>query len=163
MYKSSKLIPFERKQMSDHQAFVDARNAKLSANTRKLFAEFDEILTDILTVKNDAVPEAFRNGISADETVTMAALVKKTTPKAKSVREQRAISVKFETVNGERVITESTPERLAAIENYRKQSESGIDELSYDVDDYHHYKSLMTFATVMVKAGILEEDDFTED
>jgi hypothetical protein len=149
--------------MADHQAFVDARNAKLSANTRKLFAEFDEILTDVLTVKNDALPEAFRNGSTADKTTTMASLVKKTTPKAKPVRELRSESVKFETVNGERVITEFNPARLAAIENYRKQAEAGAETLTYDVDDYNHYNAMMTFAKVMVSAGILSEDDFTED
>lgn len=149
--------------MSDRQARFEARQATLSANGKKLFSEFDSLLADILTVKNEAIPEAYRNRVSANGTTTMESLVKKTSPKVKSVSEQRAVSVKFETVNGERVITESTPERLAAIENYRKQAESGVDELSFDVDEHRLYRAQMTFATVMVKAGILSEEDFEED
>lgn len=149
--------------MSDRQARFEARQATLSANGKKLFSEFDALLADVLTVKNEALPEQFRNRVSADETTTMESLVKKTTPKAKSVSEQRAVSVKFETVNGERVITESTPERLAAIEAYAAQVAAGNEELTFDVDEHRLYRAQMTFATVMVKAGILSEEDFEED
>lgn len=149
--------------MTDHQAFVDARNAKLSANTRQLFAEVDEALADVLTVANESIPEAYQSHKYDDETTDFNHLIKKTQVKTKTKRELRGISVKFETVNGKREIVESTPERLAAIENYRKQVEAGCEKLSYDVDEDGEYRHLMAFAKVAVAAGILSEDDFVEE
>ena len=69
---------------------------------------------------------------------------------SKPERDPRSVSVKFAKVDGKRVITQATPERLAAIEKYRKQIANGED-IEYEVNDYKQYNAERNFYLAMMR------------
>ena len=75
----------------------------------------------------------------------------------------RAVQIQFTTANGERVPEKNSlrADRLAVLENYRKQNENGAEEITYDVNDDKQFSSMLDFISDAAKMGItiLSEDD----
>lgn len=75
---------------------------------------------------------------------------------AAKIAKRRETSVKFDNDGN---ITSATPERLAALENYRKQVEANGEnenDIEYDVNDTRLTRNMIAFATAM-------EVDFNDD
>jgi hypothetical protein len=127
---------------------------------REMFDRADESLARAFCVQSKKLPGKFKGKRA---TVPMTSLVAKTNKVLRVNGDPRDESVTFKEVNGERVINEATAERLAAIENYRKQVESGVEQLSYVENDDKQFFAMLSFAKDCVENGVLTSEDFEED
>jgi hypothetical protein len=130
-----------------------------------LFDELDRSLADVLQIPNEWLPEDLRD--RRVKKVAVSKILKKLDARdaAAAKRSGRGVSVKFDK---DRNITESSPERLAAIESYRSQVEkrgdvSEDDDFSLDYitpNDDKLYRSQMAFVKQLIRERILTEEDF---
>jgi hypothetical protein len=130
-----------------------------------LFDELDRSLANVLEIPNEWLPEDLRD--RRVKKVAVSKILKKLDARdaAAAKRSGRGVSVKFDK---DRNITESSPERLAAIESYRSQVEkrgdiSEDDDFSLDYITPNNdklYRSQMAFVKQLIRERILTEEDF---
>jgi hypothetical protein len=124
----------------------------------QIFAELDATIEDCFDVDSATLPEAFRGKRDRTSLKSLAKKVYKTSKE----KDPRAKSVKFETVNGKRKITKATRERLQAIEAYAKMAEAN-NALEFATNEDRLYRAELNFCSMLVKVGILSEEDFDSE
>jgi hypothetical protein len=124
-----------------------------------LFAQLDAAIVDSFEVDCESLPASFQG---KRKTRSLASIANQLDKKSKKVKDPRAKSVKFETINGERKITKATAERLRTIEAYAKMAEAN-NALEFDCNEDRLYRAQLNFCSMLVKTGILSEEDFEND
>lgn len=122
----------------------------------QLFAELDAAIEESFEVDCNSLPEKFKGKRKARK---LGSIANQLGIKSKKVKDPRAVSCKFETVNCERKITKATKERLRVIEAYAKQAAAN-NELEFETNEDRLYNAQLTFCGMLVKVGILDAEDF---
>ena len=125
----------------------------------QLFAELDAAIEDSFEVSCESLPASFQG---KRKTRSLASIANQIRKKDKTPKDPRAKSIKFETVNGERKTTKATKERLQTIEAYAKMAEAN-NALEFDCNEDRLYRAELNFCSMLVKVGILSQEDFEND
>lgn len=134
-------------------------------STEQLIKNAENAVIDAIMVPKEWLPESYRGKRKMRK---LRSVVNESKRRNKSLwADPRSVSVKFDK---NRQVTESTPERLAAIEKYRNQVESlgHVDdetefEIEYDENENLLYDRRMKWAAAMVASGRIEADDLMKD
>lgn len=138
---------------------LESDRQRMLPQVRDLCEEVDAALSRILEIESDRLPAKYKGKY---DTIKFDSLIKKTTPRKKKVQDERETSVTFQKVGGEMVIARAPADRLAAIELYREQVETGKQEIEYVVNDNKQYDAMLAFAKQAVNSGMLTADDFQD-
>lgn len=136
---------------------IATRREDMTAGAREVLDQFDDFLTDILEVKNDAIPAHLRG--KRDE-ISLISLLAKITPAEVEPVDPYGVSVKF---NSDRAIMDSTPERLETLCDYCDAADKGDEITPNHIDDRQLYENQVNFACQLAKWGWFTEDDFSNE
>ncbi len=140
-------------------AIIRETQGKKMTIADQIFAELDRAIEDSFEVACESLPASFQGKRKARSLGSIANQIRK---KDGKIKDPRAKSVKFETVNGQRKITKATKERLQTIEAYAKMAEAN-NALEFDTNEDRLYRAELNFCAMLVKVGILNEEDFEND
>lgn len=136
-------------------------NRPMTKGARKLLAEFDNFLSDIMEVSTESLPQEFKG---KGDFTSFQSINKKLAKKQKQVKIDSHTPVQFETVGGVRSVTVANPDRLARLNRYAEQAET--ETISYNEahsDGDAQYNAMVNFACQLAQWGVLGEDDFDEE
>lgn len=132
----------------------------LSPESAQLFAELRIQALDMFDVPNELLPE----GYHGKRGYRKLADIDRQFEKQNVRKDGRESSVKFEGGENGRRIVESTPERLAMIEHYRNQYDSGVEDFQPygGLNEDKLYRAELAFAATLIRAGAMEPFDSDE-
>jgi hypothetical protein len=126
-------------------------------NGYELLAELRAETLDMFDVPNSLLPSEYHT----KKGYRSLASVDKQYEKTHAKRDGREVSVKFSDGKEGREIVESTPERLAMVEHYRKQFVDGVEDFEPfgGLNEMKLYRAELNFAATLIRAGIMEPFD----
>jgi hypothetical protein len=129
--------------------------------TPAVLARMQDELADCFDIPNDLLPESYQvkeHDNNPDGYQSMARLKAKLAKRAPVERDPADVSVKFDSHKN---IVESTPERLAAINEYRRQVETRPDaDICYGVKNEEKLNAAyMAWGAVLHAEGVIDLDE----
>ncbi len=137
-------------------AAIARKRSEMTSGARNMLNSLDKCLADILEVKNDSIPQVFRDGRS--DRTSFKKIIKEITPAKRRKIDPRLVSCTFRN----KELVACTEERLTALMTMEEQSKKG-EELSYSPNEVELYQREVEFVCQLIEWGALSREDFQID